>query len=59
MATSVSSWTCKCGNAVEVISEVDRAHPSETKEVACPKCGNKQIVYAHIIISVTAQRASV
>jgi DNA-directed RNA polymerase subunit M/transcription elongation factor TFIIS len=59
MGTSVSSWPCKCGNTVKVISEVDRAQPSETKEVACPKCGNKQIVYAHIIISVTVQKASV
>jgi len=54
--TTVSIWRCKCGVRIKVISDLDRDHPSETREVACPKCGHKQKVHGQTIVSVTAQQ---
>jgi ribosomal protein S27E len=53
---TVSTWRCKCGASIKVVSELDRDQPSETRQVACPKCGDEQKVYAHTIISVTTQQ---
>jgi hypothetical protein len=58
MISSVSRWRCKCGVSIKAITETDKARIDDNVrlEVACPKCGDKQLVYAHRIIEVTAER---
>lgn len=57
MITSVARWRCRCGASVKVTTETDKARINENvrREAACPKCGDKQQVYAHRIIEVTAE----
>jgi hypothetical protein len=56
MITTVATWRCKCGAGVKVIAETDRQKIAATVVAACPDCGDKQVIYAHRIISVTAEK---
>jgi DNA-directed RNA polymerase subunit M/transcription elongation factor TFIIS len=60
MIKGTATGRCKCGVTVKVITETDRAKIADVKPViaACPKCGDKQAVYAHRIISVTTENGS-
>lgn len=51
--TTISAWLCKCGTGVKVISECDHARPDAKQAVACPSCGDTQLVFADKIISIT------
>jgi hypothetical protein len=55
MTNGVAKWRCKCGVTVKVITETDGTRINEDirREAQCPNCGDKQIVYAHRIVSVT------
>jgi predicted RNA-binding Zn-ribbon protein involved in translation (DUF1610 family) len=55
MIKGASTWRCKCGVTVKVITESDSARINEDirHEAKCPNCGDKQIVYAHRILEVT------
>jgi hypothetical protein len=57
MISSVACWRCKCGASVKAVTEIDKTRIKDNVrlEVACPKCGDKQLVYAHRIIEVTAE----
>jgi hypothetical protein len=51
--TIVSTWRCQCGISVKVVGEHDgQSKPPPTQSATCPKCGDKQTVYADKIISV-------
>ena len=54
----VSLWRCKCGVNVKVATETDRTTINERfkLEVACPNCGDKQLVYAHRVVQGTTER---
>jgi hypothetical protein len=58
MITGVSRWRCKCGISIKVLTETDKARINEGTriEVDCPKCGDKQLIYAHRVIEVTAEK---
>ena len=58
MISSVARWRCKCDASIKAITETDKARINENVrlEVVCPKCGDKQLVYAHRIIEVTAEK---
>jgi hypothetical protein len=56
MITSTSVWWCKCGVQVKVIGQTDWYTPHEKVTAECPNCGDRQVIYAHRIISVTAER---
>ncbi len=58
MIKGVSTWRCKCGVSVKVVTETDKAQINEgiRVEAACPKCGDKQTIYAHRIIAVTTYK---
>jgi len=55
MIKGAATWRCKCGVTVKVITETDDTRINEDirREAQCPNCGDKQIVYAHRIVSVT------
>jgi ribosomal protein S27E len=59
MITDVSLWRCNCGVNIKVVTETDRATINEgfKLEVACPNCGDKQLVYAHRIVQVTTEKS--
>jgi len=52
MITTVSTWRCKCGLRVKVVSELKRENGGEKLMVACPNCGDKELIYADRIVSV-------
>ena len=58
MITSVATWRCKCGETVKVVTETDRARIADVERLtaACPSCGDKPIVLAHKILSVSAEK---
>ncbi|HLH31225.1 MAG TPA: hypothetical protein VKY31_08485 [Terriglobia bacterium] len=56
MITSVSTWRCKCGAHIKVIAQTAKNKPGSTQEAACPKCGDKQIVYGEKIVSVAIEQ---
>jgi hypothetical protein len=53
MITITSTWRCKCGVRVKVISQTPQDRPSATQTAACPKCGDSQLVYGETILSIT------
>ena len=61
MIGSVARWRCRCGASIKAITETDKARINDNirLEVACPKCGDKQLVNAHHIIEVTAETADI
>ena len=58
MITRVATWRCKCGVTVRVVTETDRARIADVERLtaACPTCGDKQIVLAHTILSINAEK---
>jgi hypothetical protein len=52
MVTTVARWRCKCGASIKVLAETLRERPAEELTVACPSCGEKQIIDAHKILKV-------
>ena len=50
--TTVSSWRCKCGTRIKVVGERDRTQEPNRIPAACPKCGDKQVIYTDRILSV-------
>ena len=52
-------WRCKCGAHLKVIGESDQAKPRASQTTACPKCGEKQVVYAEKIHSVVEDYSDV
>ena len=57
--TTASTWQCKCGVNITVIGEFDSAKPSETIVAECPKCGDRQTIYAHRILSIMQEQQDV
>ena len=55
MITSVSRWRCKCGVHVKVVAETAKNTQGSTQQVACPQCGDKQIVYGMTVVSITTE----
>jgi hypothetical protein len=57
MIKGVATWRCKCGHRVKVITETDRSRIADVDRLpaACPNCGDKQIIYAHRILSVKTE----
>jgi len=55
MITSTSTWRCKCGVRVKVVSQTPKAEPTATQVAACPQCGDKQMIYGKTILSTTAE----
>lgn len=55
MISGISNYHCKCGVRVQVLTETDKARICEDilMEVACPKCSEKQAIYAHRIIKIS------
>ena len=50
---TVSTWRCNCGTHIKVVGERDRNKPSKTVTAACPRCGDKQLIYAERIVSLS------
>ena len=57
--SGVSRWRCKCGVSIKVLTETERARIDKDirNEVACPKCGERQVIYAHRVSSITIEKA--
>jgi hypothetical protein len=51
--TTVSTWRCKCGISIKVVTEMDRTKPAATQIAVCPNCGDGQEVYGDKILSIT------
>jgi hypothetical protein len=56
--TSVSTWRCKCGIIVKVITQWDRRKQPSNQTAACPNCGITQLVYGDTVLSVTDDTAN-
>ena len=56
MITIVSTWHCKCGARVMIVAERDQDKPTATVTVACPECGQAQVIDADRIISITHEK---
>jgi len=54
--TVVSTWRCKCGVRLMIVAEKDVDKPVATVTVACPDCGNAQIIDANRMISITHEK---
>ena len=54
MIYGVSRYRCKCGVSLQVLTETDKSRIDEAirLEVACPKCLEKQVIYAHRITKI-------
>ena len=48
----VTLWRCHCGANIKVFGEAEVANPRASQVVACPKCGQKQLVYVDRIVSI-------
>jgi hypothetical protein len=55
---TVSTWRCKCGTHIKVVGERDRTKPANTIDAACPKCGDRQIIYADKILTISDEGQS-
>jgi hypothetical protein len=55
MITSTSTWRCKCGVRVKVVSQTPNAEPTSTQFAARPQCGDKQMIYGKTILSATTE----
>ena len=58
MITRVTNWRCKCGVTVKVVTETDRDRIADLEHLTavCPRCGDKQTVLAHKILSISAKK---
>jgi len=52
MVGKVTVWQCKCGVHIKVLAEAESEQPPAI-QIACPKCGETQLVHAETIISVS------
>ena len=52
MAPKVTVWLCKCGMHIKAVAEAESEQPTAI-QIACPKCGDTQVVHADNIISVS------
>jgi hypothetical protein len=54
MISGISYYRCKCGVRIQVLTETDKAQIGDGifLEVACPKCAEKQAIYAHRILKI-------
>jgi hypothetical protein len=52
MFLRVYHYRCKCGVRLQVLTEADKARIDERILVACPRCQEKQVVYAHRITKI-------
>jgi hypothetical protein len=55
MITSVSTWRCKCGAYIKVVSETPKDKPLATHDAVCPKCGDIQLIYGYKLLSVSLE----
>ncbi len=57
MISGISNYRCKCGVRVQVFTETDKARIATDVliEVVCPKCTEKQAIYAHRIIKISIE----
>ena len=55
MIHSVSTWRCKCGVRVKVVSQVDENKPRATALASCPNCNEPQMMNANRIIAISHQ----
>ena len=53
----VFRYRCKCGVNLQVLTETDRARIDEgiRLEITCPKCQEKQVIYAYRITKMTIE----
>ena len=58
MITGVARWRCKCGVSIKVVTETDKTRINENVsiEAACPKCKDRQVIYAHRIIEISTEK---
>jgi len=56
MITIVSAWRCTCGVRVVIVAERDLDKPTATVTVACPECGDAQVIDADRIISINHEK---
>ena len=52
-------WQCKCGAHIKVVGEADQGKPRASQVTACPKCGEKQLVYAERILSIAEDHSDI
>ena len=54
---SIVMRRCKCGAIIKVVTETDRAQIADVVPltIVCPKCGDKQVVLAHSIVSIRVE----
>jgi hypothetical protein len=52
------SFTCKCGVRVMIVAERDLDKPTATLRVACPECGDAQMIDADRMISITREKGA-
>ena len=52
---TVSTWRCKCGVRVKVVSEVDENTPRATVLASCPNCNELHMMNANRIIAISHQ----
>ena len=58
MVGKVTVWQCKCGMHIKVLAEAESEQPPSI-QIACPKCGDTQVVRADNIISVSEDTAAI
>ena len=58
MVGKVTVWQCKCGVHIKVLAEAESEQPPGI-QIACPKCGETQLVHADNIISVSEDRSAI
>ena len=56
--TIVTTWRCKCGVRVMLVAERDLDKPTATLRVACPECGDAQMIDADRMISITREKGA-
>jgi hypothetical protein len=61
MISGVARWRCKCGVSVKAVTETDKVRINENVRIdaVCPKCGDRQPIYAHHIIEITTEKPDI
>ena len=52
---NTSSWRCKCGIRLKVLTTLDPSKPTDQLPVKCPHCGDQQTVYGYEVISIETE----
>jgi DNA-directed RNA polymerase subunit M/transcription elongation factor TFIIS len=57
MIKGTSRYLCECGVSLQVLTETDKARIAEEIRlyVSCPKCKEKQVIYAHHITKIAIE----